>query len=156
MINNIIRCFVGIVFFICFASCNQDEVYYKFTPIPQNEWSKQDEISFVLDSLSINPTHKYNISLEITYNLNYPYKNLYLYIEHTLQDSISKCDTVECVLIDDFGRWQGGGNGATRQLSVLYKTNLMLDATLHNKIDIYHAMQDSELKGIERVGLRVY
>ena len=81
---------------------------------------------------------------------------MYLYIEHTLQDSMSKRDTVECVLIDDFGRWQGGGNGATRQLSVLYKTNLMLDATLHNKIDIYHAMQDSELKGIERVGLKVY
>ena len=156
MINSLIRYFVGAVFFVCMASCNQNEVYYKFTSITQNEWNKQDIICFELDSSSINPKHSYTVSLEIIHNISYPYKNLFLNIDHILQDSILSQNTIECLLVDDFGKWQGSGNGATRQLSVLYKTNFKVDTTLHNEICIRHAMQDLNLKGIEKVGLRVY
>ena len=156
MISSFIRYFISAVLFLCLASCNQNEAYYKFISIPQNEWNRQDEICFLMDSSSFIPNHKYAISLEITHNINYPYKNLFLYLNHTLQDSILLQDTIECILVDELGNWQGSGNGATRNLSVLYKTNLKLDTTLHNEICIRHAMQDLKLKGIERIGLKVY
>ncbi len=81
---------------------------------------------------------------------------MFVYIDHSLQDSISKRDTLECVLIDDFGKWYGSGNGATRQLSVVYKTNQKIDTALHNEICIRHAMQKLNLKGIEKIGLKIY
>ena len=154
--DNFVRCFSGLIIFVCLVSCNQNEVYYKFTSIPQNEWNNENEICFVIDSSSsVIPDHSYTISLEITHNITYPYKNLFLYLNHT-QDSISSRDTIECALVDDLGKWLGSGNGATRQLSVLYKTNFKIDTTLHNEICIRHAMQDLKLKGIERIGLRIY
>jgi len=157
MINSsITRYLVGAILCLCLSSCKQGEVYYKFEPIPQNEWSRDQHICFSLDSSSINPHLNYAISLEIIHNISYPYKNLYLYLDQTLQDSISHRDTIEFILVDDFGKWQGSGNGATRQISLLYKTNLTIDTALHNEIYIRHAMQDLNLKGIEKIGLKVY
>ena len=156
MINSFFRYCISVVFFLCLASCNQNEAYFKFISIPQNNWNKQEEVCFLMDSSSFIPNHKYAISLEITHNINYPYKNLFLYLNHTLDDKILSQDTIECNLVDELGKWQGSGNGATRNLSVLYKTNLILDTTLHNEICIRHAMQDQNLKGIERIGLKVY
>ncbi len=141
---------------LCVVSCSHGETYYKFASIPSNEWNKNHEICFSLDSSSINPSHSYAISLEITHSISYPYKNLFIYVDHSLQDSIRVRDTLECFVVDDFGKWYGSGNGATRQLSVLYKFNQKIDTALHNEICIRHAMQNLNLKGIEKIGLKVY
>lgn len=156
MASSFVKFFIGIAIFGCIVSCNQKEEYYKFDSISQNEWIKTKDICFSLDSASINSNRSYSISIEIMHNISYPYKNLYLYIDHTLQDSISLRDTLECVLVDNLGKWKGSGNGSTRQLSVLYNTNFRLDTALHNEICISHAMQDLKLKGIERIGLKIY
>ena len=156
MINSFIRCFVGLAILGCMASCNEREVYYKFSPISENEWSKEQEICFLLDSVPFNTNSNYAVSLEIVHNINYKYKNLFLYLDYSQQDSILYTDTVECILVDDYGRWSGSGNGATRQLSVPYKTNLKIDTALHNEICVRHTMQDLTLKGIEKIGLKIY
>lgn len=156
MPNSFVRYLIGLAILVCVVSCNQGEAYYKFLPIPKNEWGKSQEICFLLDSSSIAANRNYAISLELTHNINYQYKNLFLVVEHTLQDSVPARDTLELVLIDDFGKWLGTGNGATRQLSQLYKTNIKIDTTLHNEITIRHAMQNLKLKGIEKIGLKIY
>ena len=156
MISKLTHLFVTLVLFGCMASCSQGEAYYQFRPIPQYEWSKSQEVSFLLDSAAINPQHNYALSIEITHNISYRYKKLFLYLDHTLQDSIPVRDTIECVLVDDVGKWYGSGNGATRQFSLLYKTNQKIDTTVHNEINIRHAMQDLKLKGIEKIGLKIY
>lgn len=142
MESSFIRYFIVIAILCCMASCNQGEVYYKFEPIPNIEWGKQQEICFLLDSLSVKPSDNYAISVEISHNINYQYKNLSLLLEQNIGDSILLKDTVECVLVDDRGKWVGSGNGATRQLSVLYKTNLKIDPALYNEICVRHTMQD--------------
>ena len=157
MPNSFIRYLIGLAILFCMVmSCNQGEVYYKFSPIPKNEWGKNQEICFLLDSSSIAANSNYSISLELTHNINYQYKNLFLVVEHTLQDSVPARDTLELVLIDDFGKWLGTGNGPTRQLSKLYKPNIKIDTALHNEITIRHAMQNLKLKGIEKIGLKIY
>lgn len=156
MISSIGRYFVVVALIACMFSCKEGEAYYEFESIPLNEWSKKDAICFEIDSSSINPNRNYALSVEIVHNLTYSYKNLFLTVEHTTQDKITSRDTIECILVDDLGKWLGSGNGATRQLSVLYKSNLKIDTTLHNEINIRHAMQDLKLKGIEKIGLKVY
>ena len=137
------------------ASCNGKEVYYKFESIPSNEWGRGQKITFLLDSTSISSNGNYDVSIEITHNIGYQYKNLFLFLDYT-QDSTLVHDTVQCLLVDNIGRWIGSGNGATRQLSVPYKTNFRIDTALHNEISIRHAMQSLNLKGIEKIGLKIY
>lgn len=156
MASSFIRYFIGIAILCCMLSCNQGEVFYKFKPIPNNEWGKQEDICFLLDSLSVNSSGSYTASVEISHNISYQYKNLSLLVEQNIGDSILLKDTVECILVDNSGRWTGSGNGATRQLSVQYKTNLKIDTALHNEICVRHTMQDLALKGIEKIGLKIY
>ena len=156
MPNSFIRYLIGLTILVCIASCNRGEVYYKFLPIHKNEWSKNQEICFLLDSLSITVNKNYAISVELSHNTTYQYKNLFLILEHTLQDSIPSNDTIEIVLMDDFGKWRGTGNGPIRQLSHLYKSSIKIDTALHNEITVRHAMQDLKLKGIEKIGLKIY
>ncbi len=157
MPNSLIRYLIGLAILFCMlVSCNQGEVYYKFSPIPKNEWGKNQEICFLLDSTSFIANKNYAISVELTHNVGYQYKNLFLVLEHTLQDSIPARDTIEFVLVDDHGKWLGAGNGPTRQLSQLYKANMKIDTALHNEITIRHAMQNLKLKGIEKIGLKIY
>ena len=156
MINRLIQyCTLTILFFVLIA-CSQNEVYYKYALIPQNEWSKDDKISFDLDSVVFNPQHPYDISIEITHNIGYEYKNLWLYIDETRNDSVNVRDTLECLLTDNTGKWIGKGNGPTRQVSVLYKSKKRLDTQKRYQVYIYQAMQDPTLKGIEKIGLKIY
>ena len=154
--NSFVPIFILLFVLACMVSCNQEETYYKFKFIPNNEWSKDQDISFLLDSTSNIVNGNYDVSIELSHNISYQYKNLFLIVDYKHKNSVSLRDTVECVLMDGNGRWYGGGNGATRQLSVLYKTNFRIDTALHNEISIRHAMQDLKLKGIEKVGLKVY
>lgn len=153
--TRLIRYFIGLAFFGCVLSCSQAEVYYKFKPIPNHKWDKQQEIDFVLDSMSVDTSKNFTLSIEISHNITYPYKNLLLLLEHSANDSIMLKDTIACVLVDSSGRWIGSGNGATRQLSLPYTSNIKIDPALHNIISVRHAMQDLHLKGIEKIGLKV-
>ena len=88
--------------------------------------------------------------------MNYAYETLWLYIDQTLQDSISVRDTLECLLTDRNGKWLGSGNGPLRHLSFSYKTDIALDTAIQSQICIAHAMQDLQLNGVEKIGLKIY
>lgn len=157
MRNNLTQYLIGILTVVFLCTCTQNEVYCKFVSIHQNKWSKDNQVCFEIDSLLLNPKRSYNVDIEITHNINYAYKSLWLYINHTYQDTIVVgSDTLELMLSNDIGQWKGRGNGSTRHLSVIYKTDLKLDTIKHAKVHISHAMQDFQLKGIEKVGLEIY
>lgn len=156
MINKNARFFILIIMSFVLIACNQNEAYYKYASIPHNEWSKDEKICFVLDSVKFNSQLTYDISIEITHNVNYEYENLWLYIDQKLNDTVSVRDTLECLLADNNGKWKGRGNGPTRQFSILYKSNYRLDTNKRNQVYIHQAMQEPILKGIERIGLKIY
>lgn len=156
MINNIALYVIGVLVFVGLLSCKQNEVYYEFATIPQNQWSESSEICFEIDSIHVDPSRRYNIDVEISHNVKYVYKTLWLYIDQTLQDTVIVRDTLECLLTDEMGKWRGSGNGPIRQISFQYKEGINLDTAKQKQICIRHAMQDFQLKGIERVGLKIY
>lgn len=153
--SSLIRFLIGIGIIGFFYSCNQKEVYYKFKPIPGHQWSKEQDLVFSIDSLLVDTTGYLSISIEVAHNINYPYKNIFLSVEHSANDSILLKDTIASELVDKKGRWIGVGNGATRQLSIPYSSRVQIDTALHHKIAIRHAMQDLNLKGIEKIGLKI-
>ena len=157
MRNNLNQYCIGLLFIVCLWSCDQQEVYYEFVSISQSQWSKSNnDACFVLDSVNINPSRKYNINVEITHNVNYEYETLWLNVKQLHQDSIIVSDTLECILINQYGKWLGSGNGPTRQVTISYKTNILLDTTKQNQVCIRHAMDNLQLKGIEKIGLKIY
>lgn len=150
------RYFTAILLLVCLTSCTSNEVYYKFESLPQNNWSKAHAVCFALDSVSEKKRSSYNLSIEIAHNLIYSYKNLWLLVDYMRDGAVLSSDTLNVFLIDNTGKWLGNGNGPTRQLSVLFKTDFAINREQHHQICIRHSMRDIQLKGIEKIGLKIY
>jgi gliding motility-associated lipoprotein GldH len=138
----------------CF-SCRHDEVYYRFDEIKSGEWNKTDTLYFPIDSALVAPDTPYNISLEISHNANYPYCNLWLYMQDNLQQPAFSSYSHQYTVADSFGKWYGSGFGALYQLSVPYKDSVYFAGNRDFCIKIVHGMRDEPLKGIEKMGVKI-
>ena len=144
--------FLALFFLI---GCKPEEVYFKYRILPASRWERDSALLFRLDSLPVSPAAKYAVSLEITHRASYPYKNLRLYIDQNITDTTSVTDTLELKLADEFGNRYGANVGTLYQISREYITHLQLDTSRIYLIKIRQAMQQTPLKGIEKIGVRV-
>ncbi len=134
--------------------CNRNEIYFKYQTVPSSGWNKDSLLNFdvnVEDTIS-----KYNVLIHVRHYGNYPYQNLWLFLDNkAVNDSIARKDTIEFYLADEFGKWLGKGAGGLKEMPVLYKQQIQLpDSGLYN-LKIGHGMRDSVLVGINDVGVRV-
>ncbi|MDO5523839.1 MAG: gliding motility lipoprotein GldH [Bacteroidia bacterium] len=150
------KLFIGMIAVVALlSSCNEGEAYYRFHAVNNNHWSKQAAVDFLLDSLSVAPDRKYDVVLEIVNNNLYPYRDIWLLVEQNLTDTAFVNDTVEVKLAGLQGKWLGAGSAGLYQVSVPYKTSVSLDSARAYRIRIRHAMKETSLKGIEKVGVLV-
>jgi|AGTN01.3.fsa_nt_gi gliding motility-associated lipoprotein GldH len=136
-------------------SCSEGEVYYRFHHIDKGKWYRDSFLVFKTDSADFRSGKKYDISVEVSINHVYPYRDLWIHIDHNLVDSIFRRDTLQCYLADEYGKWLGSGVGGLNQLSFPYLSSVSLDTTRRYELTIGHAMSDDPLIGIEKVGLKV-
>lgn len=144
---------VNIVLFV--LSCSEGEVYYRFQHIDKGKWDKENGLMFNMDSLSVDPAKRYDISIEISSNNAYRYQDVWFFISHTLTDSVLQHDTVHCYLADSYGKWLGSGVGGLNQLSFPHLTSVQLDTARNYQLRIRQGMSDNPLTGIEKIGIKV-
>lgn len=151
--NNI---FLILSVIILLTSCNRGELYFHYNKIDKEEWHRDSVLAFSIDTLKTEQRGRYNISLELTTSALYQYSNMQLKVDHNLNDTTIISDTINFNLADEYGRWLGMGVGSLRQLSVPYKSSIWLDSTRSYEIHISHVMNPDPLKGVQKVGVRVY
>ena len=151
--NNIFLLITGLIFFI---SCSNEEVYFHYNKVENGEWFRDSVLTFYLDTLRVDQKGEYNISLELTTSVLYPYNDIHLKIDHNLNDTIIVSDTIKYKVADEYGKWLGKGVGSLRQLSLPYKKDVWLDSTSRYELNLFQLMNANPLKGVEKVGIRVY
>ncbi len=136
-------------------SCSKGETYYRFHHTDNGKWHRDSVFVFPLDSFSVLPGSHYEVTVELTTNRGYPYRDLWLRIDEVLRDSTVRIDTLRCLLADEHGRWLGNGVGGLNQLSLPYRTFVPRDSGYLHSFKLRHCMGDTELKGVEKVGIRI-
>lgn len=104
------------------SSCNNNIVYSKYQNFHENEWFVKDKAVFdidIKDTVSLN-----NISLMVRHADAYPYRNLFLFVTTKYPDGKTLTDTMEVVLADEKGKWQGSGAGDIFDFKVPIKKNV--------------------------------
>lgn len=104
------------------SSCNNDVVYSKYEKFDNNEWHAKDKVVFdldITDTLTLN-----DISLMVRHADAYPFSNLYLFVTTKYPDGKVINDTMEVVLADSKGKWQGSGAGDIFDFKVPIKKNV--------------------------------
>jgi gliding motility-associated lipoprotein GldH len=147
--------FPVLLLFAFSLSCTEGEAYYRFRHIDKGKWIRDSTICFPMDSLALQPGENYDVSIEITTSLSYPYRDLWLKVTHNFTDTLLRSDTVHFRIADDYGRWLGSGAGGLNQLSLPLFSSLPLDTASRYVVHLQQAMEADPLPGIERIGIKV-
>lgn len=140
------------------ASCSGGEVYYHFHHIDQAKWQRDNVLIFTMDSALFQSDKEYNLSIELSTNPGYPYRDLWLKVDHNLTDTVFHTDTLHITIADEQGIWLGSGVGGIHQLSSPYLGQLypsLRDSITGYRVIIGQLMHDNPLKGVEKVGLKI-
>lgn len=134
------------------ASCDNSVIYQEYKEMDSDGWSKERKIDFefnVQDTSSIN-----NLFIQIRNKGNYPYSNLYLFVNMNGPGGQVLQDTINIILADKRGKWLGKGVGDLWDLSVPYIRNFKFAQQGLYKFTYEQGMRvDDKLTGIADVGL---
>ncbi|MDR0824930.1 MAG: gliding motility lipoprotein GldH [Prevotella sp.] len=145
----------GALLIIIHISCDKQEVYYRFQELKDAEWARHDTLFFDVDSASFEINKRYNLTIEVSNNVNYPYRNIWIFMQSNINsDSVYTDMSKEFQLADEFGKWNGSGFGTIYQTSLSYGT-ITFKEKRDYRIKLEHGMRDEPLKGIEKVGIRI-
>lgn len=142
---------------ISVTSCkNNSEIYYHYNEIKDGEWAKYDTLYYTIDSTLFDTGMEYDIALEVTNNVNYPYQNIWFFVRDNIDnDSIYSNVQKEFLLADKSGKWKGSGFGSLYQTTLGYKKAIRFADKRNYTIKVVHGMRDDVLSGIEKVGIKV-
>ncbi|HBI81291.1 MAG TPA: gliding motility lipoprotein GldH [Bacteroidales bacterium] len=135
------------------AACSDNYVYNGYVTMPHERWHADSLASFrvpVSDTIIF-----YNLFVNVRNTTDYPYQNLYLFINITAPNGASVRDTFECYLADDHGKWLGKGKGKLRDNRFIYRQNIRFSTEGDYTVTLQQAMRVEQLKGISEVGFRV-
>lgn len=155
--NIIFKLISGFTLFFFTTSCEEKSVSYAhFYELKNAEWQQTDTLFFTIDSTLFSINELYTLSLEMSNNPKYPYKNIWLYAQSNFEnDSIFANSEREFQLADESGKWNGSGFGILYQSSFIIERNIIFRDKRSHIIKIRHGMKDNPLIGIEKIGVKL-
>lgn len=134
------------------SSCVGNTVYNTYQAVETAGWDMDTIYRFdVPNTLSGKPC---DVILEVRHKENYPYQNLWLFVE-TITQSETRRDTMEVYLADERGRWLGNSKNGLVEMPVLLEQdyNMVGDTVV---ICVQQGMRAERLRGITDIGIIVY
>lgn len=113
----------SLVLSIAFISCNKNVVFSEYTKIPEEGWKVENKLTYTVDIQDNAAYH--NVFLTVRHADSYPFSNLFVFLTTTYPDGKTSTDTLECILANKKGEWQGDGAGDLWDNKIPLKQNLM-------------------------------
>jgi len=135
------------------SSCDRSRIFEENITVERGIWSANNSMDF---PVTIQDTSGfYNIYLNIRNEGNYPYRNLYLFVQVTSPQGNKLTDTLDIELADASGLWYGSGIGDLFFLQIPFRQMVRFPVPGIYRFSVLQGMRDKQLKGIRDVGLRI-
>ena len=152
ILNKLLLIFYSVLLFTM-MSCHNNDVFSQYSSVPVNGWNKDSAFNF---NVQISDVHlKYNVFVNVRNRGEYPYQNMWLFLEKISPDSIISRDTINFYLADQRGKWLGSGVGHSFEMLVLYQQNISFQKAGTYRYRIFQGMRDTLLTGVNDIGIRV-
>jgi gliding motility-associated lipoprotein GldH len=138
---------------LALASCNRNVVYSEYTKFETNEWKASQKAVFEPEITDTQSLH--NVSLMIRYTDSYPYRNIVLFVTSHYPDGKVMTDTMDVMLANSQGEWQGSGAGDIFDLKVPVKKNVRFPLAGKYKFEFAQGMRVDTLPMILDFGLEI-
>lgn len=136
-------------------SCSDNAVFDGTTEIEGGSWAASDPV--VYDFETQDTVRLYDFFITLRNGEEYPYSNIYLFVDLEFPNGKHSLDTVECMLADPQGNWYGSGAGSRFYNRIRWgsKSKKAFPLAGDYSISISQAMRTEELDGIYDVGFRL-
>jgi gliding motility-associated lipoprotein GldH len=146
------RCLIFIpVFFLCFA-CSHEEIFFEYHSFDNAQWKREQPAVFNVNIEDI--SLPYQVFVMLRNNDNYPFGNIWLFIDCETPEGNTRTDTLGSDLADVYGKWLGKGL-SLYNLSIPYETSVVFPDTGVYIYSIRQGMRENPLNGISDLGLKV-
>jgi len=147
------RLLLAIFVSLTFAACKNNDVFFQYKAVNAKGWNKDSLYTF--DIQITDTTSTYNVYVNVRNRGEYPYQNLWLFLDKTSPDKVQMKDSIECYLADQRGKWLGSGIGSVMEMPILYQENVRFNKSGMYRYKIVHGMRDTTLAGINDIGMRI-
>ena len=145
-------CIIGLMF-MCLSACDKTRVFEENKEIEKGVWDQNKKMVF---SIPVDDTLSWhNIYINVRNSGNYPFSNLFLFINTQSPRGPIEADTVECRLADETGKWLGNGIGDLYDNQILFKGKVRFPVKGIYKIQMAQAMRVNPLPAIVDIGIRL-
>lgn len=135
------------------AACSGNTVFQQSADIPDAVWQKDNVVEFTYESADT--TARYDVVIDIRNLNNYPNQNFWLFANLYSPQGDLYCDTLNCVLADNNGRWLGKGMGSVHHLPVMFLQNVNFPQKGKYRFELIQGMRTDALPGICDIGVRI-
>lgn len=137
---------------ISLVACNQQQVYSEFHSVEQAGWHIDSLVKYTVDISD--STARYELVITLRHTTQYPYQNIWLFVDKSFGNTLLQRDTVEGMMADNYGRWLGKGI-MRYTLPLLYDDACWFPCSGEYIFSIQQGMRTECLQGIYDVGLQV-
>jgi gliding motility-associated lipoprotein GldH len=134
-------------------ACDSKRVYEEHMALKNGVWNVKNELQFNVTISDVISQH--NVYLNVRNGQEYPYSNLFMFLNTVVPDGHIARDTIELTLADYDGRWLGSGMGSVKFSRFLFRKNVKFEQEGKYRFSLEQAMRVSELNGIYDIGLRI-
>lgn len=152
ILNKLLLIFYSVILF-SMMSCQNNDVFSQYSSVPVNGWNKDSAFNFNVHISDVQL--RYNVYVNVRNRGEYPYQNMWLFLEKMSPDSTITKDTINFYLADQRGKWLGSGVGQSFEMPVLYQQNISFPKQGTYRYRIFQGMRDTILVGVNDIGIRV-
>jgi gliding motility-associated lipoprotein GldH len=142
--------FIAVVFF---AACDSSRVFEENKVIENQLWNNKNKMVFYVNVDDTITPHNFYINVRNA--TDYPFSNLFLFMETRYPQGTYSKDTLECVLADNTGKWLGDGSGDIWDNQILFRKNFKFKRKGKHVFSLEQAMRLENLPQILDIGIRI-
>ncbi len=144
---------IALAFALLLHACSPSDLFHDTRKIPDAVWLSGYKTTFEVNFPdSLKPV---DVFVDIRNYDDYPYANLYLFLDTEFPDGRRFRDTLECMLASPDGKWLGRKNGSVRESRFLIKRNVILPRKGIYNFTFEQGMREARLRGIPEIGLKI-
>jgi gliding motility-associated lipoprotein GldH len=153
--DKLFKIFILTGFSYLFTGCEKGVVYSEFVSFEGDVWEENNPAEFIVavqDSTAL-----FDMELYINTYKEYPYRNMYLFLETLYPSGKMSRDTLEFLFQTETGRYMGKCNNTSCRNEFLFKQNLKFNQTGPHVFRFIQAMRstDGKLPYVRQFGLKI-
>jgi gliding motility-associated lipoprotein GldH len=138
---------------IVMSSCDSNRNFEQNQKLDNEKWFSEDAKSFSFEMMDT--TSLFNFYLNVRNTKDYPFANLYVFINSEFPSGETARDTVELQLAELSGKWMGKGIGNYKYNQFILRKGLRFVQTGTYTFSIEQGMRTDSLQGISDIGIRL-